>query len=313
MKIVFLDAKTVGDLSEIEDFKKFGDLKVFQTTKQVDVMKRIKGAEVVITNKVVIDKKTIKNSPDLKLICVAATGTNNIDLDAAMKAGIKVRNVKGYSTESVAQHTFALLFYILNHLSFYSSFVNSKKYSRSEIFTSLDREIREINGKVFGIIGLGAIGQRVADLAMAFGAQVIYYSTSGKHTDIRYKRVSLEELLAVSDVISIHAPLNENTKGLIGLTELKKAKRTAVILNTGRGGIIKEKDLVTALNKNIIHAAGIDVYEKEPISPTHPFYNIKQKERLVLTPHVAWSSVEARRELVAGVSKNIQEFIEEKN
>jgi glycerate dehydrogenase len=313
MKIVFLDAKTVGDLAEIEEFRKFGDLKVFQTTKASDVGKRIKGAQVVITNKVVIDKKIIKSSPDLKLICVAATGTNNIDLDAAMKAGIAVRNVKGYSTESVAQHTFALLFHILNHLSFYSSYVNSKKYSKSDIFTSLDREITEIHGKVFGIIGLGAIGQRVADLAMAFGAQVVYYSTSGNHTDIRYRRVELDELLSVSDVISIHAPLNEKTKGLIGLIELKKSKNTTIILNTGRGGIVKEKDLVMALNKNMIFAAGIDVYEKEPISPTHPFYKVKEKERLVLTPHVAWSSLEARRELLSGIYKNIQGFIEEKN
>jgi glycerate dehydrogenase len=312
MKIVFLDAKTVGELDEVNLLSELGELKLYKTTSAKEVVARIKEAEVVITNKVILDKKTISKAPHLKLICVAATGTNNIDLEAAGKKGIEVKNVKGYSTEGVAQHTFAMLFHLRNHLSFYNKYVHSGKYSKSPIFTNLDREISEIRGKVFGIIGLGTIGKRVADIATAFGAKVIYYSTSGMHNDPTYQRVELEELLSKSDIISIHAPLNEKTKGMIGMKELHVVKKDCIIINTGRGGIVKEKDLVTAINKNYIFAAAIDVYEKEPLDKKHPFYNVKERERLLLTPHVAWASIESRKELLRGVYQNIKDYITNK-
>lgn len=313
MKITFLDAKTVGELKELSELEKFGELKLFQATSSSQVLGRVRDSDVIITNKVVIDKKVIANAPCLKLICVAATGMNNIDLEAAMKAGVAVENVKGYSTDSVAQHTFALLFNLINHISYYSQYVRSGKYSRKAIFTCLDKDIYEVKGKTLGIIGLGAIGVRVAEIAKSFGMDVVYYSTSGKHHDIRYRRVELDEILNISDVISVHAPLNENTKGLIGEKEFKKMKKDCILLNTGRGGIIREKDLVSALNKNLIAAAGVDVFEKEPLPLSHPFFKVKQKEKLLLTPHIAWASIEARRTLIKGVCENIKRFIQQKN
>jgi len=311
MKIVFLDAKTVGDLPELNEFKKLGKLLVYQTTEDKETIKRIKGATVVITNKVRITKKIMNASPDLKFICVAATGMNNIDLEEASRRGIQVRNVKGYSTESVAQHTFSMLFYIFNHLPFYNKYVQSGKYSRSGMFTFLGKTIYELNGKEFGVIGMGTIGKRVAEIAAVFGAKVSYYSTSGKNDLSLYPKKSLEELLKESDVISIHAPLNDSTRDLIGMKELKQMKKNAVLVNTGRGGIIVEKDLVKALNQNIIFSAAVDVYEKEPLPLSHPFLKVMDKERLLLTPHIAWASLEARRELLRGVYKNIERFKEE--
>lgn len=312
MKITFLDVKTVGKLSEIEPIKELGELEIYQTTKPSETLKRIKDSEVVITNKVVIDDKIIKKCSRLRLICVAATGMNNIDLNAAKEKGIEVKNVKGYSTDSVAQHTFAALFHLMNHLSYYDKFVKSKKYSSQPLFTSLDREIFELKGKRFGIIGLGAIGQRVGELASAFGSEVIYFSTSGTHTDAKFIRVELEELLRTCHVASIHAPLNEKTKNLIGFPQLQMMRKESVILNAGRGGIINEKELVKALNNNLILGAAIDVFEKEPLSKTHPFFKIKNKEKLLLTPHIAWSSVEARGQLLKGIYINISEFINHK-
>lgn len=313
MKIVFLDAKTVGDLKEIGDLENFGELEVYQTTKPEQVVKRTREADIVITNKVEIGEKIMKQCSGLKLICVAATGTNNVDLEAARARGIAVKNVRGYSTDSVAQHTFSMLFYLLNNLAFYSAYVSSGKYSRSSIFTCLDREITELKGKTFGIIGLGAIGQRVAEISVAFGASVIYYSTTGAHDHPSYKRCSLDELLQESDIISVHAPLTEQTKGLLDLEQLKKVKPGCILINTGRGGIVKEKDLVAALNKKIIFAAAIDVYKKEPLPKGHPFYKVKHRERLLLTPHVAWASIEARRTLIRGVEANIREYLEGTN
>ncbi|MBX9852127.1 MAG: D-2-hydroxyacid dehydrogenase [Cytophagaceae bacterium] len=309
MKITFLDAKTVGALPELNDLELLGDLQVFQNTKASETFKRIQDSEIVITNKVIIDKKIIKKADKLKLICVAATGTNNIDLKAAEEKDIQVKNVKGYSTHSVAQHTFSMIFYLLNHISYYDRFVKSKKYSRSDIFTCLDKNIFELKDKVFGIIGLGTIGKEVAKVAEAFGAEVIYYSTSGKNSDPVYKRTELDDLLKTSDVISIHAPLNEKTKNLLGLAQFKLMKQSAILVNTGRGGIIIEKDLVKALNQNLISGAAIDVYEKEPIGKSNPFMSIKNKEKLLLTPHIAWASVEARKELLKGVYDNIREYL----
>ena len=312
MKITFLDAKTVGKLSEIERLKELGELEVYQTTQPSETLKRIKDSDVVITNKVLIDEKIIRNSPKLALICVAATGLNNIHLDAAKEKGVEVKNVKGYSTDSVAQHTFAMLFHLMNHLTYYDKYVKSKKYSSQSLFTSLDREIFELKGKRFGIIGLGAIGTKVGELASVFGAEVVYFSTSGIHMDANFKRVELEELLRTCHVVSVHAPLNEKTKNLIGWSQFQMMKKQSVLLNTGRGGIINEKELVKALNNNLILGAAVDVFEKEPLGKTHPFFKTKNKEKLLLTPHIAWSSVEARKQLLNGIYHNITEFINSK-
>jgi lactate dehydrogenase-like 2-hydroxyacid dehydrogenase len=308
MKIIFLDTDTIGKLSELEELKKFGEVTYHSLTTYEETTSRINAAEIIITNKVIIDRKIIEANPGLKLICVAATGMNNIDLKCAEEKKILVKNVKGYSTDSVAQLSFGLILNLLNHISFYDSFVKSGEYSGGKSFTNLSREIIQIKGKTLGIIGLGAIGQRVAEIAKAFGAEVIYYSASGKNINPSYRKVEIEELLAVTDIISIHAPLNDLTRNLIKYEQLSKMKRSALLINAGRGGIINETDLARALDKNLIAAAAIDVYEQEPISATNPLLKIKNSEKIILTPHIAWSALEARQGLLRQIIAHIRDY-----
>ena len=307
MKIVFLDAKTVGDvnLSKIEEL---GELKVFETTKPSQTKQRVKDADIIITNKVVIDKDIMQSSPNLKLICVAATGMNNIDLESAKELKIEVKNVSGYSTDSVLQHTFSMLFYLIGSSSYYDNYVKSKSWSKSEIFTHLDRPFFEIRGKEWGIIGLGSIGEAVARVATAFGANVSYYSTNKTPHSKKYPHKSLDELLRTSDIISIHSPLNKNTQNLISENELNLLKKRAVLLNLGRGGIIDEVALAKKIDSSDI-LVGLDVTSSEPLSEDSPLLNIKNKNQLFITPHIAWASVEARERLIDGIAKNIKSFL----
>jgi lactate dehydrogenase-like 2-hydroxyacid dehydrogenase len=308
MKIVLLDSKTLGELKELEMLNKFGEVTVYQYTKPDEVSERVKEADIIITNKVVINKNIMDQAENLKLICVAATGTNNIDMDYAAKKGIAVKNVKGYSTDGVAQHTFALILYILNHIILYDPYVKNKSYSSSNIFTHHAWPIHELASMRFGIIGFGAIGQKVAEIARAFGAEVVFYSISGKNTNENFKSVSLEELLTSSDIVSIHAPLNENTTNLISYKELQKMKSSAIIINTGRGGILNERDLAKALDEEVIAAAALDVFEKEPLSERNPLLLIRNRDKLITTPHIAWAGMESRKRLIEGVCQNIKEF-----
>ncbi len=307
MKIVFLDAKTVGDvnLSKIEEL---GELEVFETTKPSQTKQRVKDADIIITNKVVIDKSIMQNSPNLKLICVAATGMNNIDLESAKELKIEVKNVSNYSTDSVLQHTFSMLFYLIGSSSYYDNYVKSKSWSKSEIFTHLDRPFFEISGKEWGIIGLGSIGEAVARVATAFGANVSYYSTNKTPHSKKYSHKSLDELLRTSDIISIHSPLNKNTQNLISEDELNLLKSGAVLLNLGRGGIIDEVALAKKIDSSDI-LVGLDVTSSEPLPEDSPLLSIKNKNRLFITPHIAWASVEARERLIDGIAKNIESFL----
>ena len=309
MKVVILDAKTLGDDIDLSIFEQFGDLEVYPTTTPAQLYERIEDADIIITNKVVIDKDVINAARNLKLICVAATGYNNVDVAYAKEKGIAVTNVAGYSTESVVQTTFGMLFYLLMHLRYYDDYVKSGRYAYSDTFTHLGRPFWEINGKRWGIIGLGTIGRRVAQIAESFGCDVIYYSTSGIEREEKYPRYPLEELLRTSDIVSIHAPLNEKTKNLITIKELGTMKDTAILLNLGRGGIVNEKDLAIALDSDLIGGAGLDVLEKEPIDPDNPLLKIKNKEKLLITPHIAWTSIEARKRLVNEIVENIRAFI----
>jgi len=309
MKIVFLDAKTVGDLPNLKDLKKFGDVTFYQTTSPNQTEERIKEADIVITNKVVLNRKLIEGAENLKLICVAATGMDNIDLDVAKKAGIPVKNVSGYSTNSVAQTTFAMILHLVQKVPQYDEFVKGGEYARHDIFTNLDISYSEIHGKQFGIIGLGNIGSKVAAIAEAFGANVVYYSTSGRNLDQPYPHKKWSELLKTSDFVSIHAPLNENTEGLIGYDDLKMMKESAILINAGRGGIVNEADLAEALDDDQIGGAGLDVFEEEPINADNPLLSIRNKHKLVMTPHIAWASIEARTELIEGVKNNIEKFL----
>lgn len=310
MKIVFLDAKTLGnpDLSEIQEL---GSVELYQTTARHQIVDRIFGARIIVTNKVIIDRETMEASPGLQLICVAATGVNNIDIEAAAELNIQVKNVVHYSTASVVQHTFALIFSLLNKIHFYDEYVKSLHgYCCSDIFSNFNWPIQEVCGKTFGIIGMGTIGQNVARVAEAFGANVVYYSASGNTFSDRYPKLSLIDLLKESDIISIHAPLTKKTKKLIGYKELLTMRPDALLINTGRGGIVVEEDLARILEEQGIGGAGVDVFEKEPLEAEHPFLQLSDSARLILTPHVAWASSEARRSLMKGIASNIKEFIQ---
>lgn len=307
MKIVLLDALTFGD-TDLSSFKQLGEVEIFQTTSKEQTQERIYNADVIVTNKVVISDAVMANAPKLKLICVAATGMNNIDLEAAKKRAIEVKNVSGYSTDSVVQHTFSMLFYLIGHSKYYDGFVKSGAYSKSPIFTDVTKPFFEIKGKKWGIIGLGTIGRKVANVAKTFGAEICYYSTSGKNDSNDFTQVDLCELLKVCDIISIHAPLNEKTLNLLGYEQLLICKDKAVVLNLGRGGIIDEEALARIIDEKNI-SFGLDVLEKEPIREEHPLLRVKNQENLYITPHIAWASVEARDKLIAGVVENIKSFI----
>ncbi|DAB27796.1 MAG: hydroxyacid dehydrogenase [Sulfurimonas sp. RIFOXYD12_FULL_33_39] len=306
MKIVLLDALTFGE-SDLSRFFKLGDVKVFQTTSPNETQERIMHCDVIVTNKVVISETHMLNTPTLKLICVAATGMNNVDLDAAKRRGIEVKNVAGYSTDSVIQHTFSMLFYLIGHSKYYDEYVKDGSYSRSKIFTDISKPFFEIKGKRWGVIGLGAIGRGVANIAKAFGIEICYYSTSGKNSSKDFIHVELEELLKTCDIISIHAPLNEKTDNLLDYEQLLICKENAVILNIGRGGIINERAIARIIDEKSIYFA-LDVLTKEPMEENHPFLHVKNRDRLYITPHIAWASVEARDRLIASVIENIKSF-----
>jgi lactate dehydrogenase-like 2-hydroxyacid dehydrogenase len=308
MKIVLLDTLTYGK-TDISGFDAFGEVAAYETTLPGQTLSRIANADVIVTNKVVIDDELMAAAPSLKLICVAATGTNNIDLEAAQKRGIIVKNVAGYSTDSVIQHTFSMLFYLMGHSRYYDDYVKEGRWQESGIFTHVGRPFHEISGKTWGIIGLGEIGRGVARIAGAFGARVRYYSTSGKNDNPDFEKVTLSRLLEESDIVTIHAPLNAQTKGLIGHSELLIMKDGAVLLNLGRGGIVDERALAAIIDAKPIYV-GLDVLEKEPMSDPHPLMKIEHKERLYITPHIAWTSVEARDTLIAKVIENIRTFVD---
>lgn len=313
-KIVILDGKTLGDIS-IEKLKEIGEVKYYEATDESEVSERIKDANIILTNKVVLNKNNMKYAKKLEFIAETATGFNNIDINYAKEHKIGVANVAGYSTNAVVQHTFASALALLDQVVYYDRYVKSGEYSKAGSFTCLNRPYYEIENKVWGIIGLGSIGSKVGKIAEAFGAEVIYYSTSGKNSSSEFKKVSFEELLEKSDIISIHAPLNENTKGLINYEALSKMKNSAILINMGRGPIIVEKDLARAIEEDEIRGAALDVYEIEPVSEDNVLLSIKNKDKLLLSPHIAWASIEARERLFNEVIENIKAFYngEERN
>lgn len=308
MKIVFLDAKSIGEDVDLSKYHELGEFITYDFSNQNEIPERITDADVIITNKCLINEQSIGTAKHLKLVCVTATGTNNIDKDYLAKRNIAWRNVANYSTESVTQHTFAMLFYLLEKLSYYDSYVKNRHYANDTSFTHFAEHFHEINGKTWGIIGLGAIGRRVADIAKLFGANVIYYSTSGKNVQEHYTRVDFDTLLKTSDIISVHAPLTPETEGIINAEAFNKMKTSAIFLNLGRGAIVVEQDLADALKNHSIAAAGLDVLCEEPMNPDSPFLSVEDSKRLLITPHIAWASVEARNRLMDIVYQQIKEF-----
>lgn len=310
MKIVFLDAKTIGEDMDLSEFDTLGEVVKYDFSTPEEVPARVVDADVIVLNKVEIREASVGKAKNLKLVCVTATGTNNLDKQYLESRGIAWRNVAGYSTESVAQHTFAMLFYLYEKLRYYDDYVKKERYVEDRMFTHFEKRFRQISGKTWGIIGLGNIGRRVADIAKAFGCQVIFYSTSGKHDDPAYERVGFSELLKRSDILSVHAPLNENTRGLMNGAAFEQMKREAVFLNVGRGPIVVEEDLLVALQEHKIAAAGLDVLSAEPMSRENPLIRIKDSDRLLITPHIGWASVEARTSLMHIICGQIREFFE---
>ena len=308
MKIVFLDVKTIGEDIDLSGYEALGEVVKYDFSTAEVARERTKDADVIVVNKVTVNETSIGEAVKLKLVCVTATGTNNLDKEYLAKRGIEWRNVAGYSTESVAQHTFAMLFYLLEHLRYYDDYVKTEKYVNDVSFTHFSHVFSEISGKTWGIIGLGNIGRRVADIAKLFGCRVIYYSTSGKNTQPGYERVELEELLRTSDIVSVHAPLTDATEGLMDATAFSMMKPSAIFLNLGRGPIVVEKDLAEALTSGTIAAAGLDVLAAEPMRADNPLREIKDSEKLLITPHIAWASVEARTRLMNIILGQIREF-----
>ncbi len=305
MKIVFLDAATMGDVS-FEPFERLGEFVSYPTSTPEQARERVADADVVMINKVLVNKELIDAAPALKLVCVAATGVNNIDVEYAASKGIPVRNVAGYSTDSVAQSTFMHILSLAGGAPYFDESVKSGSYSRSGMFTDPNWNWTELAGKTIGIIGMGNIGRKVAAIAQAFGMEVCYYSTSGTARCKDYPCLPLDELLKVSDIVSVHAPLNERTLNLLGAREFAMMKPTAYVVNAGRGAIIVEKDLADAVDNGVIAGAGIDVFVQEPIPEDHPYLKMKHPERMRLAPHVAWASVEARKRLVAMMADNVR-------
>ena len=309
MKLVFLDTKTIGEDIDLSAYDALGEVVKYGFSTLEEIPKRVKDADVLIVNKIAINEQTIGNAKNLKLVCVTATGTNNLDKEYLKKRGIAWRNVAGYSTESVTQHTFALLFYLLEKMRYYDDYVKDEKYINDTVFTHFAEHFNEVNGKTWGIIGLGTIGRRVADIAKAFGARVIYYSASGSPAQEGYEQVDFETLLTTSDIVSVHAPLNEYTIDLMDREAFAKMKKTAIFLNLGRGPIVVEQDLYEALETGEIAAAGLDVLCEEPMSETNPLAKIKDSKKLIITPHIAWASVEARNRLMQIIVEQIREFL----
>ncbi len=307
MKIVILDRKTLGYDVSVDIFSKFGEVISYDTTKVNETKDRIKNADIILTNKVYVGKDELENS-SVKLICVTATGMNNVDLEYTKEKNIEIKNVAEYSTSSVIQLAFSMIFYFVQKLTYYKKYVDEQNWQKSDTFTHIDVPFLELDNKRVGIIGLGEIGRDLAKKAKAFNCEIVYYSTSGQNTNSEYKSVTLEELLKTSDIISIHAPLNEKTKDLLGYKELNLIKEGAILLNLGRGGIINEADLAKILDEKDIFC-GLDVVSKEPIEETNPLLKVVNKQRLLMTPHIAWASVEARKRLIEKVAKNIEDFL----
>lgn len=308
MSTVILDAATLGVDLDLTPFNQFGDLTIFQSTSKDKIIDNCKDATIVILNKVVMGGEEFSKLKSLKIICLTATGYNNIDTIAAKKAGIAVCNVAGYSTDSVAQHTIAMLLYQMQHLKYYDDYIKDGCYSNSPIFTHIERPWSEIKGKKWGIIGMGNIGRKVAGIGTAFGAEISYFSTSGVKRNEDYPEISMDQLIKESDIISIHAPLNQKTLNLISFKQLNNCKKNLILLNLGRGGIVNEEALAQAIDNNLIAGACIDVLTSEPVKSDNPLVNLKNKENLYITPHIAWASLEARNKVVSEICENIKAF-----
>ncbi|MDO5291682.1 MAG: NAD(P)-dependent oxidoreductase [bacterium] len=309
MKIVNLEKDCLGIDVDFTALEQLGEVTSYGATKYEDISERLKDAEIALINRCRMEEATLKNCKNLKLVCIMGTGVDMVDQEYMKSRNILVANVRNYSTYSVTQHTFAILFYVLEHLRFFDDYVKQENYVQGRLQDyQASRQFTQLAGKTYGICGLGAIGRQVAAVATAFGAHVIYYSTSGKNNCSEYEQVSFEQLLTRSDIVSIHAPLTERSRGIFDEEAFKTMKATAILVNTGRGAIVNEEALAKALETKQIRGAAIDVLCDEPMKADSPLLKIKDSDRLVITPHIAWAAREARQLVIDEMGENIIAF-----
>lgn len=313
MKLVILERNSVGTDVDVSCFEKFGEVTCYPNTVAANTAERVKDADIILANKAPLNESTLKDAPNVKLICLLATGFDNVDLAYCKSRGIKVTNVINYCTSTVAQHTLLLALALSERIAFYDDYVKSGAYSAQDRFSNFDRTFYDLEGKTWGIIGMGTIGRRVAGLAQAFGCRVIFYSASGKSTCTDYERVEFDTLLQESDILSLHCPLSDRTRGLINKDALSKMKETAILVNVARGPVVDTQALYDALVADQIAGAGLDVLEQEPMAKDNPLAQIKDSTKLIITPHMAWASLESRTHLVEEVAKNIEAFLAGEN
>lgn len=311
-KIVLLERNSAGLDTSMEPLYRLGDVTEYPNTTAVNTAERVRDADIIIANKAPLNEETLKDAPNVKLICLFATGYDNVDIAYCQKRGIRVANVRNYCTPSVAQHTFTLALWLLEKMDYYDRYVKSGAYAAQDRFSHFDRPFHELEGKTWGIAGMGNIGRRVARIAEAFGCHVIFYSTSGNSSCTDYERVEFSGLLQRSDVLSLHCPLTDRTRHLIDLAALRQMKKTALLINVARGAVVNTQDLYTALEEGIIAGAGLDVLEQEPIAADNPLAKIKDSTRLIITPHMSWASTESCLRMVEETARNIEAFLDGK-
>lgn len=304
MKIVVLEGNAAGQGVSWDVLQQYGELTVYPGLSQAEVREKIRDADVIVPNKLVIDASVLEGSR-VRLVCEAATGYNNIDIDYCRAHGIRVTNVRNYSTDSVAQHTLALVLAVSERLAYYDRYVKDGSYAAGTAFSHVAHNFHELSGKTFGIVGLGNIGRRVAELATAFGCRVIYYSASGQTYDVPYTRVSFDELLTDSDILTVHCPLTEQTRHLFTYEAFVKMKPEAVFVNVARGPVVCEADLARAIAEEQIAGAGLDVFEREPMPEDSPLLSVGKQDHLVMVPHIGWGAIEARQRLIADIAHSL--------
>ncbi len=310
MNIVILERHSVGMDVPVDCLNELGNVTVYEYTAYEEIADRVADADIIIANKSKLNESTLSGATHLKLICEFATGFDNVDLSYCKSRGIGVCNVRDYSTDMVAQHTFSLALYLSQKLRHYDDFVKDGSYGAQPAFSNFEIPFTELAGKTWGIIGMGNIGKKVAAIAKAFGCRVIFFSVTGKSSVTEYERVEFDELLTQSDYVSLHCPLSDLTRNLIDGKALKKMKNTAYLINVARGPVVNQEDLYDALMNDEIAGAGLDVLSAEPIVADNPLGRIKDSNKLFITPHLAWASVEARNRCVVGAYENIKSFLQ---
>lgn len=315
MKIVVMDRSSVGDDTSVDGFSQYGEVELYYSTPDELVAERAKDADIIINNKNLLNEASLKDAKNVKLICQLATGYDNVDVEYCKQRGIRVANVRNYSTAAVVQHTITLALSVLENIPYYDDYVKSGAYASQPRFSHYGKIFYDLEGKTWGIIGMGNIGRGVAKVAEALGCKVIFYSASGSSTCTDYERVEFDELLARADVLSLHCPLSERTKHIINAEALRKMKKDAILVNVARGAVVDTAALAEALLAGEIRGAGLDVFEKEPMVPGDKLLAVTDTGRLQMTPHMAWASTEARQRCVDETCKNIEAFLkgEERN